>query len=507
MSKRIEKNILSGDYISGQILEHKDINKIVEVLKAGVNANFDDITQLKKGVNQSNNSLKVNEDSIKEINNLTKANKENIETLKINTKNLQDKLRDDYLTRDSIIELIIKSKNSIAVYDNLSQVPPTLENNTIFILKQGIKFELYIKHNNILNKIVGGSSGGGSGNPLVNATFENEKLNLILEDNSVISVNITFDRTKYKGDKGTSLTDVVLDENTNTLDFYYSDGVIQKSTITPTIKKELNNRNEFLCIGLSREETPIYSRYTFIPFDMIKTSNSTLLNFQNNGSVIIGRGVKRIRATCNAAFNNRTPNKGYTYNAINLNGDNKFGAVNAVGTSIYNFVGLSSCILDVKEGDVIKFFVDSDGDLPIALRQYETYATIEVVEYDDVYYKENDVNTFKTLNNSNLVTTELNKVYNLDLLENVKGYKQVKIILGKDINSKNIIVDLFPSLGIVGTTCRYVDDDNAGVFQIGLGTDIGDNNPNNYDELYIKQKTNENENLGTTGVLKVLGLK
>lgn len=504
---RIEKNILNGDYISGQILEHKDINKIVEVLKAGVNANFDDITQLKKGVNQSNNSLKVNEDSIKEINNLTKANKENIETLKINTKNLQDKLRDDYLTRDNIIELIIRSKNFISVYDNLSQVPPTLENNTIFILKSGINFELYIKHNNILNKIVGGSSGSGSGNSLVNATFENEKLNLILEDGRVISVNITFDPTKYKGEKGTSLTDIVLDENTGNLNFYYSDGVIQKSDITPTIKKELLNRNNYMFVYMTVDQVPIYSRFTYIPFTNSVTSNDELFKFQNNGSVIIGKGVKKIKVSFNAAFNCPTPNRGYIYNSVSLNNKNKFSSIAPVGTSIYTHVDVSVCYLDVKENDVISFFVDTDGDFPIKIRQDGTYAGIEVVEYDDVYYKEVTTNTFKTLNSSNLVTTELNKVYNLDLLENVKGYKQVKIILGKDINSKNIIVDLFPSLGIVGTTCRYVDDDNAGVFQIGLGTDIGDNNPNNYDELYIKQKTNENENLGTTGVLKVLGLK
>ena len=47
--KRIDDNVLISDYKDGEILQHTDVNAMIDILKQGINANYEDIQKVTNG--------------------------------------------------------------------------------------------------------------------------------------------------------------------------------------------------------------------------------------------------------------------------------------------------------------------------------------------------------------------------------------------------------------------------------------------------------------------------
>lgn len=58
-ANRISDDILPGNYKDGDKLMHTDLNRIVDILKAGVNANFSDILTIMNGKSEASFGLEI----------------------------------------------------------------------------------------------------------------------------------------------------------------------------------------------------------------------------------------------------------------------------------------------------------------------------------------------------------------------------------------------------------------------------------------------------------------
>lgn len=57
-SIRIPDNLLEANFVDGDVLSHTDLNKIIEVFKVSINANFEDIKKDKTNIKDVTDRLK-----------------------------------------------------------------------------------------------------------------------------------------------------------------------------------------------------------------------------------------------------------------------------------------------------------------------------------------------------------------------------------------------------------------------------------------------------------------
>lgn len=120
--------------------------------------------------------------------------------------------------------------------------------------------------------------------------------------------------------------------------------------------KNTNNYN--IAIAYNNESQNVNAQFfTFTLTGMDLIGDKLKLE---NGKVIIGKGVKKIKVSATAFFENiNSTNIAYVWLFISHNGERKSNSI-ASGVSIwFQSLVISDCILDVKENDYLELIVNN----------------------------------------------------------------------------------------------------------------------------------------------------
>lgn len=128
--KRIDDNVLISDYKDGEILQHTDVNAMIDILKQGINANYEDIQKVTNGELTAGEASKLSGASlVKSTDGVLDDSDITIPTSNVVKKAIQDATPvkgEDYFTDDEVAQIV-----SAAVEAVVSDVNQRVEQNYI----------------------------------------------------------------------------------------------------------------------------------------------------------------------------------------------------------------------------------------------------------------------------------------------------------------------------------------------------------------------------------------
>ena len=128
--KRIDDNVLISDYKDGEILQHTDVNAMIDILKQGINANYEDIQKVTNGELTVGEASKLSGASlVKSTDGVLDDSDTSIPTSNVVKKAIQESTPvkgEDYFTDDEIAQIVSASVEAV-----VSDVNQRVEQNYI----------------------------------------------------------------------------------------------------------------------------------------------------------------------------------------------------------------------------------------------------------------------------------------------------------------------------------------------------------------------------------------
>lgn len=128
--KRIDDNVLISDYKDGEILQHTDVNAMIDILKQGINANYEDIQKVTNGELTVGEASKLSGASlVKSTDGVLDDSDTSIPTSNVVKKAIQEATPvkgEDYFTDDEIAQIVSASVEAV-----VSDVNQRVEQNYI----------------------------------------------------------------------------------------------------------------------------------------------------------------------------------------------------------------------------------------------------------------------------------------------------------------------------------------------------------------------------------------
>ena len=128
--KRIDDNVLISDYKDGEILQHTDVNAMIDILKQGINANYEDIQKVTNGELTAGEASKLSGASlVKSTDGVLDDSDTSIPTSNVVKKAIQAATPvkgEDYFTDDEIAQIVSTSVEAV-----VSDVNQRVEQNYI----------------------------------------------------------------------------------------------------------------------------------------------------------------------------------------------------------------------------------------------------------------------------------------------------------------------------------------------------------------------------------------
>lgn len=128
--KRIDDNVLISDYKDGEILQHTDVNAMIDILKQGINANYEDIQKVTNGELTVGEASKLSGASlVKSTDGVLDDSDTSIPTSNVVKKAIQDATPvkgEDYFTDEEIAQIVSASVEAV-----VSDVNQRVEQNYI----------------------------------------------------------------------------------------------------------------------------------------------------------------------------------------------------------------------------------------------------------------------------------------------------------------------------------------------------------------------------------------
>ena len=128
--KRIDDNVLISDYKDGEILQHTDVNAMIDILKQGINANYEDIQKVTNGELTAGEASKLSGASlVKSTDGVLDDSDTSIPTSNVVKKAIQAATPvkgEDYFTDDEVAQIVSASVEAV-----VSDVNQRVEQNYI----------------------------------------------------------------------------------------------------------------------------------------------------------------------------------------------------------------------------------------------------------------------------------------------------------------------------------------------------------------------------------------
>ena len=128
--KRIDDNVLISDYKDGEILQHTDVNAMIDILKQGINANYEDIQKVTNGELTAGEASKLSGASlVKSTEGVLDDSDTSIPTSNVVKKAIQGATPvkgEDYFTDEEVAQIVSASVEAV-----VSDVNQRVEQNYI----------------------------------------------------------------------------------------------------------------------------------------------------------------------------------------------------------------------------------------------------------------------------------------------------------------------------------------------------------------------------------------